>query len=103
MEHTNYMHNYNGIGMKKAIIIAPNFLPESVGGASRIYEMAKKIQEKYNVTVVCPPPTYPFTKYKKSKHLFRKAPSLFVLTKTKMKKRKCVRKRAHFFCTNLPN
>ncbi len=66
------MHSYNGIGMKKALIIAPNFLPESVGGASRIYEMAKKIQEKYNVTVVCPPPTYPFTKYKKSKHLFRK-------------------------------
>ena len=66
------MHSYDEIGMEKALIIAPNFRPESVGGASRIYEMAKKIQEKYDVTVVCPPPTYPFTKYKKSKHLFHK-------------------------------
>ena len=54
------------------IIIAPNFLPESVGGASRIYEMAKSLQQFYNVTVVCPPPTYPFTKYKKAKYLFHK-------------------------------
>ena len=44
------MHSYNGIGMEKALIIAPNFRPESVGGASRIYEMAKKIQEKYEQT-----------------------------------------------------
>ena len=58
--------------MEKVLIIAPNFPPESVGGASRIYEMAKQMQEDYDVTVICPPPTYPFTKYKKSKHLFHK-------------------------------
>ena len=58
--------------MKKVLIISPNFLPESVGGASRIYEMAKEIQNKYNVSIICPPPTYPFTKYKKSNHIFQK-------------------------------
>jgi len=58
--------------MEKVLIISPNFLPESVGGASRIYEMAKEIQNKYDVSVICPPPTYPFTKYKKSNHIFQK-------------------------------
>ena len=48
--------------MKKVLIIAPNFLPESVGGASRIYEMAKKMKNEFDVSVICPPPTYPFTK-----------------------------------------
>ena len=66
------MNSYDSIFMEKVLIIAPNFPPESVGGASRIYEMAKQMQEEYDVTVICPPPTYPFTKYKKSKHLFYK-------------------------------
>ena len=66
------MNSCNGIDMKKVLIIAPNFQPESVGGASRIYEMAKELQGEYDVSIVCPPPTYPFTKYKKSKYLFRK-------------------------------
>ena len=58
--------------MKKVLIIAPNFPPESVGGASRIFEMAKKIQSDYDVSVICPPPTYPFTKYNKSNQIFKK-------------------------------
>ena len=66
------MNSCNGIDMRKVLIIAPNFPPESVGGASRIYEMAKELQGEYDVSIVCPPPTYPFTKYKKSKYLFRK-------------------------------
>ncbi len=66
------MNKYNKIAMEKVLIISPNFLPESVGGASRIYEMAKEIQKEYDVSVVCPPPTYPFTKYKKSNHIFQK-------------------------------
>ena len=32
--------------MDKVLIIAPNFQPESIGGASRIYEMAKEMQEE---------------------------------------------------------
>ena len=55
------MNSCNGIDMKKVLIITPNFQPESVGGASRIYEMAKELQGEYDVSIVCPPPTYPFT------------------------------------------
>ncbi len=64
------MNRYDEIVMEKVLVIAPNFQPESVGGATRIYEMVKEIQGEYDVTVVCPPPTYPFTKYKKSNHIF---------------------------------
>ena len=66
------MNKCNKNLMEKVLIIAPNFLPESVGGASRIYEMAKELQNKYDVSVICPPPTYPFTKYKKSNRIFQK-------------------------------
>ena len=58
--------------MKRVLIIAPNFLPESVGGASRIYEMAKEMKNEFDVSVICPPPTYPFTKYDKSNCIFKK-------------------------------
>ena len=66
------MNKYKKVVMEKVLIISPNFIPESVGGASRIYEMVKEIQTEYDVIVVCPPPTYPFTKYKKSNHIFQK-------------------------------
>lgn len=66
------MNKCDDIIMEKVLIISPNFVPESVGGASRIYEMAKEIQKEYEVIVVCPPPTYPFTKYKKSNQIFQK-------------------------------
>ena len=66
------MNSYDKIAMKKVLIIAPKFPPESVGGASRIFEMAKKIQSDYEVSVICPPPTYPFTKYNKSNQIFKK-------------------------------
>ena len=66
------MNRYDEIVMEKVLVITPNFQPESVGGATRIYEMVKEIQGEYDVTVVCPPPTYPFTKYKKSNHIFQK-------------------------------
>ena len=58
--------------MKNLILITHNFLPESVGGASRTYEMAKYLQQFFNVTVICPPPTIPFTKFKKIKQIFSK-------------------------------
>ena len=40
--------------LKNIIILTLNFTPESVGGATRIYEMAKLLSRYYNVTVVCP-------------------------------------------------
>jgi colanic acid biosynthesis glycosyl transferase WcaI len=57
---------------KRVIIVTHHFPPEATGGASRIYEMARSLQDYYDVTVVCPPPTFPFTKYKNPKYLFRK-------------------------------
>jgi len=66
------MNRYDKISMKRVLIIAPNFLPESVGGASRIYEMAKEMKNEFDVSVICPPPTYPFTKYDKSNCIFKK-------------------------------
>jgi hypothetical protein len=58
--------------MKKAIIFTHVFLSEAVAGASRIYKMARLLQQFYDIDIVCPPPTYPFAKYKKAKYLFRK-------------------------------
>ncbi|CAN5657715.1 N/A [soil metagenome] len=57
---------------KKVIIITQHFPPEATGGASRLYEMSRTLQDSYDVTVVCPPPTFPFTKYKRQKYLYRK-------------------------------
>lgn len=58
--------------MEKIIIITHNFPPESVGGASRMYEMAMLLKKFYEVTIICPPPTYPFTKYEKAGYFFHK-------------------------------
>jgi glycosyltransferase involved in cell wall biosynthesis len=57
---------------KKVIIITQHFPPEATGGASRLYEMARTLQDLYDVTVVCPPPTFPFNKYKREKYPYRK-------------------------------
>jgi len=57
---------------KKVIIVTYHFPPEATGGSSRIYEMARSLQSLYDVTILCPPPTYPFTKYKNPKYLFNK-------------------------------
>lgn len=34
--------------------------------------MAKMLQKFYEVDIICPPPTYPFAKYKKVNYIFRK-------------------------------
>lgn len=58
---------------KKVIIIAQNFKPEAVGGASRIYEMARLLRRQFHqINIICPPPTYPFGKYKRSTRLLSK-------------------------------
>lgn len=57
---------------KSVIIITHHFPPEATGGASRIYEIVQKLKDNYNIIVVCPPPTYPFTKYKKARYFYRK-------------------------------
>ena len=57
--------------MKKIIIITHNFPPESVGGASRIYEMARELQKSFHVEIICAQPTYPFTKFPPSNKLIQ--------------------------------
>ena len=57
---------------KSVIIVTQHFPPEATGGASRLYEMARSLQDAYDVTVVCPPPTFPFTKYKRERYLYRR-------------------------------
>jgi len=58
--------------MKKILIITHNFPPESVGRASRIYELAKFLKNHFKILVLCPPPTFPFTKYGKECYLYSK-------------------------------
>jgi len=57
--------------MKDVLIISQYFPPESVGRASRIFQMAKFLKKSHNIKVMCPPPTYPFTKFKKVNDLPR--------------------------------
>jgi len=52
-------------------IITHNFPPETVGGASRVYELCKMLKEKYELTVLCPPPTFPFTTFPRFKGIIR--------------------------------
>jgi len=58
--------------MKGILIITQNFPPESVGRGTRIYEMAKFLKGGHNVRILAPPPTFPFTKFKKTKKIFTK-------------------------------
>jgi colanic acid biosynthesis glycosyl transferase WcaI len=57
---------------KKVVIVTHHFLPEATGGASRIYEMARSLKDFYDIDIVCPPPTFPFTKYKRARYLHRR-------------------------------
>ncbi len=41
-------------------MITQNFPPEAVGGAGRINDLAKGLGRHCSVTVLCPPPTFPY-------------------------------------------
>lgn len=58
--------------MKNILIITQNFPPESVGRASRIFRMAKFLVKFHDVTITCPPPTFPFSKFKRQSNLLKK-------------------------------
>lgn len=60
------------LNKKNIIIITHHYPPEATGGASRIYEMAESLKSMYNVSILCPPPTFPFTKYKKVRYIYHK-------------------------------
>ena len=57
--------------MKNILIITTQYVPEAVGRASRIHEMAKDLKKNYNVRVIAPPPTWPHSKFPVVKYLYR--------------------------------
>jgi len=55
--------------MKNILIVTTQYVPEAVGRASRMYEMAKVLKTKFNVKVIAPPPTWPYSKFPAVKYL----------------------------------
>ena len=58
--------------MKRIFIITQFFLPEANGRASRLHGLAKFLQKYHDVTVIAPPPTWPFGNYKKANYFYKK-------------------------------
>ena len=57
--------------MKNVLIVTQYFPPESIGRATRILGMGKFLKKYHHIKVMCPPTTYPFTKFKKDDNLPR--------------------------------
>ena len=57
--------------MKKIFIVTQHFPPEANGRSSRIFELAKFLAKFHYVTVIAPPPTFPFNKYKKADYFYK--------------------------------
>jgi glycosyltransferase involved in cell wall biosynthesis len=55
--------------MKTILIITTQYIPEAVGRASRMHEMAKSLKKNFNVKVIAPPPTWPHSKFPRVKYL----------------------------------
>lgn len=51
--------------MKTITIISHHFLPEVNGTASRVCELSRLLSKIHKVVVLCPPPTFPFSSYKR--------------------------------------
>jgi len=58
--------------MKRIFILTQYFLPEANGRATRIHGLAKFLVKHHDVTVIAPPPTWPFSKYKKANYFHKK-------------------------------
>lgn len=54
--------------MTRTIVVTQNFPPDSLGNASRIHDNAKHLaaDEEWEVTVLAPPPTFPFGSFERS-------------------------------------
>jgi glycosyltransferase involved in cell wall biosynthesis len=51
--------------MKRELLLITHwFFPERVGGASRLTDLAKGLSKWYNVTVLCPSPSFPYGFFK---------------------------------------
>jgi glycosyltransferase involved in cell wall biosynthesis len=59
--------------MKKELLLITHwFYPEKVGGASRLTDLAKGLSKYYNVTVLCPLPSFPYGSFKKDNRIISK-------------------------------
>lgn len=64
--------NSKVIQMKNILIITTQYIPEAVGRASRIHELAKTLNKNYNIRVIAPPPTWPHSKFPSAKYLYKR-------------------------------
>jgi len=55
--------------MKSILIITTQYIPEAVGRASRMHELAKALKNFYKIQVITPPPTWPYSKFPKVNYL----------------------------------
>ena len=55
--------------MKSILIITTQYMPEAVGRASRMHELAKSLKNFGNIQVIAPPPTWPYSKFPKVHYL----------------------------------
>jgi glycosyltransferase involved in cell wall biosynthesis len=55
--------------MKKILIITTQYVPEAVGRASRMQELAKALKNFYKIQIIAPPPTWPYSKFPKVNYL----------------------------------
>ena len=55
--------------MKKILIITTQYVPEAVGRASRMHELAKGLKNFCKIQVIAPPPTWPYSKFPKANYL----------------------------------
>jgi len=55
--------------MKSVLIITTQYVPEAVGRASRMHELAKALKNFYKIQVIAPPPTWPYSKFPKVNYL----------------------------------
>jgi hypothetical protein len=55
--------------MKKLLIVTHWFFPERVGGASRLTDLANGFSKWYDVTVLCPFPSFPYGFFKSNRKL----------------------------------
>jgi glycosyltransferase involved in cell wall biosynthesis len=55
--------------VKSILIITTQYIPEAVGRASRMHELAKALKKFYKIRVIAPPPTWPYSKFPKVSYL----------------------------------
>lgn len=58
--------------MKSILIITTQYIPEAVGRASRMHELAKALKNFYKIQVITPPPTWPYSKFPKVNYIFHR-------------------------------